>query len=98
MPKQVSNENVQYEHPSRPVTDLTDTSPSAAGGVDLEYETNWRKVIKLDCMDRPGLREVDFFGLFVKCDVCELVMTRQVFPTHYCRPLGEDGLELADQE
>lgn len=74
--------------------DLTDTPPL---GVDLDYETDWRKVNKLDSFDRPGLREVEFFGLFVKCDVCKLVMTRQVFPNHYCSEEG-DGLVLTDQE
>jgi hypothetical protein len=76
------------------VIDLTDMPPV---GVDLGYETDWRKVVKLDCFDRPGLREVEFFGLFVKCDVCKLVMTRQVFPNHYCS-VGEDDLVLTDQE
>ena len=64
----------------------------------MEYETDWRKAVKLDCMDRPGLRQVEFFGLFVKCDFCELIMMCQVFPRHYCRPLGEDVLELTDKE
>jgi hypothetical protein len=66
--------------------------------VDLGYATDWRKFIKLDRLDRPGITEVEFFGLFAKCEVCALVMTRQVFPAHYCRRLGEDGLELTDQE
>ena len=87
------------KHQSKMVIDLTDApSPLATGGVDLEYETDWRKAIKLNCMDRPGLREVEFFGLFVKCDVCELVMTRQVFHRHHCRLPGEDSEELTDEE
>jgi hypothetical protein len=49
-------------------------------------------------MDRPGLTEVEFFGLFVKCDACGLVMARQVFSMHYCKRLGKDGLELTDSE
>ena len=55
-------------------------------------------MVKLDCLDRPGLSELEFFGLFVKCDVCELVMARQVFSCHYCELQTEDGLELTDIE
>jgi hypothetical protein len=79
------------------ITDLTE-APLLDRRVDLEYETDWRRVIKLDSLDRPGLREVEFFGLFVKCDACELVMTRQVFPRHYCSPLEKDGSELTDED
>ena len=65
-------------------------------GVDLGYETDWRRFNKLDSLQRPGLGEREFYGLFAKCDACSLVMTRQAFPDHCCRPLGEDGLELTD--
>lgn len=65
---------------------------------DLGYETDWRKFTKLDSLDRPGLGELEFFGLFAKCEACELIMTRLVFPLHYCRRLGEDGLELTDED
>jgi hypothetical protein len=65
-------------------------------GMDLGYETDWRRFNKLDRLERPGLSEREFYGLFVKCDACGLVMTRLVFPGHYCRVLGEDGLELTD--
>ena len=79
------------------ITDL-DNAPVAIGGVNLAYQTDWRKIVKLDCLDRPGLTEKEFFGLFAKCDVCGLVMAQQVFPSHYCSPFGEDGLELTDNE
>jgi hypothetical protein len=77
------------------VTDLNDTPPL---GVDLQYETDWRKIIRLDRWERPGLTEKEFFGLFAKCDACGLVVARLVFLNHECRPLGEDGLELTDCE
>ena len=67
-------------------------------GLELEYTTDWRKIVKLDCWDRPGLRAKDFFGLFAQCDACELIVARQVFAKHHCRPLGDDGLELTDEE
>ena len=66
------------------------------GGVDLGYETDWRRFNKLDTLQRPGVSEREFYGLFAKCDACNLVMTRLVFPDHCCRPLGEDGVELTD--
>jgi hypothetical protein len=66
------------------------------GGVDLGYETDWRRFNKLDRLERPGVSEREFYGLFAKCDACNLVMTRLVFRNHCCRPLGEDGVELTD--
>ena len=76
-------------------TDVTDMFSQA----DLAYETNWQRVVKLDCLTRPGLREVEFFGLFAKCDMCALVMIHQVFSYHCCDLLEpEDGLELDDEE
>lgn len=66
------------------------------GGIDLGYETDWRRFNKLDTMERPGVSEREFYGLFAKCDVCNLIMTRLAFPNHFCRPLGEDGMELTD--
>ena len=77
--------------------DLTDV-PHPAENVDLGYETDWRRIVKLDRLDRPGLSELEFFGLFAKCDVCKLVMARQVFSCHYCVLQTEDGLELTDVE
>lgn len=74
--------------------DFTDV-PS---NVDLGYETDWRKIVKLDCLDQPGLSELEFFGLFAKCNVCQLVMARQVFSCHRCILQTEDGLELTDIE
>lgn len=81
------------------ITDLNNPpvfETTVTQGVDLGYETDWRRFNKLDRLERPGVSERDFYGLFAKCDACSLVMTRQVFPNHCCRPLGEDGLELTD--
>ena len=66
------------------------------GHVDLGYETDWRRFNKLDRLERPGVGEREFYGLFAKCDACNLVMTRLVFPDHCCRPVGDDGVELTD--
>jgi hypothetical protein len=76
--------------------DLTDVP--IVENVDLGYETDWRKIVKLDRLDRPGLSELEFFGLFAKCNVCKLVMARQVFSCHHCVLQTEDGLELTDVE
>ena len=55
--------------------------------------------MRLDRLERPGLSEKDFFGLWEKCDVCGLIMARLVFRYHECRPLGVDGsVELTDTE
>jgi hypothetical protein len=80
------------------VTDLNDAPPLGVTAVDVLYETDWRKIVRLDRLERPGLTEKEFFGLFVKCDACGLVMARLVFRHHHCKPLGEDGLELTDCE
>ena len=66
--------------------------------MDLQHETDWRKIVRLDCLERPGLSERDFFGLFAKCDACRQVVAHIVFDYHECRPLGVDGLELTDRE
>jgi hypothetical protein len=80
------------------VTDLNDAPPLGVTAVDVLYETDWRKIVRLDRLERPGLTEKEFFGLFVKCNACGLVMARLVFRHHHCKPLGEDGLELTDCE
>ena len=64
-------------------------------GVDLSHRTDWRKFVKLDCMDRPGLTEDKFLGLFIKCDACALITTHLMFYCHHCNP---DDLDLTDQE
>ena len=80
------------------LNDITECPPGQGKDLLPAYRTDWRKVNKLDCMDRPGLKEAEFFGLFVKCDACMLVMTHLVFSYHYCSPPGEDDLELTDKE
>ena len=82
------------------VTDLNDVPPLGITAVDVLYETDWRKIVRLDRLERPGLSEKEFFGLFAKCDACGLVMACPVFYYHHCEPLAlrEDGLELTDCE
>ena len=80
--------------------DLTE-APQPVEYVDLGYETDWRKFSKLESMDRPGLTEVEFFGLFAKCEACLLITTRQAFRSHYCslqrEDDSEDGSQLTDR-
>ena len=73
--------------------DLTNVAEQALG-----YETDWRKLVKLETFDRPGLTEVEFFGLFVKCEVCKLIMARQVFTYHHCSPSVVDDWVATDNE
>jgi hypothetical protein len=73
--------------------DLTNVAEQALG-----YETDWRKFVKLEVMDRPGLTEVEFFGLFVKCDRCRLIMTRQVFTYHHCSLSVIDECVVTDKD
>jgi hypothetical protein len=44
--------------------------------------TKWTKFSKLDRMKKPGLSEAEFWGLFVKCDNCQMITTREVFRYH----------------
>jgi hypothetical protein len=67
-------------------------------GKDLSHRTDWRKIVKLDCMDRPGLTEDEFWGLFVKCDTCVLITTHLMFSSHHCDPHMVGELDLTDQE
>ena len=75
-------------------TDLT----SMSEGVDHSYQTDWHRFTKLEAMDWPGLTEVEFIGLFVKCDRCKLITTHPVFMHHHCSPPVEDDAELTDGE
>jgi hypothetical protein len=75
--------------------------PSAAPEserVDLSVRTDWRRFVKLDSMDRPGLTEEEFLGLFVKCDACALITTHLMFHKHHCGPQTGDDLDLTDRE
>ena len=67
-------------------------------GLELDYKTDWCKIMKLDSMDRQGLKRKDFLGLFMECEVCEYIVAYQVFSLHHCRPLRKDGLELELKE
>jgi hypothetical protein len=75
--------------------DLTEV-PHSAEHVDLGYETDWRKFSKLESKDRPGLTEVEFFGLFAKCEACLLITMCQAFHSHHCCRQREDDSELTD--
>ena len=52
-----------------------------------DYETDWHKFVKLESMDRPGLSQKEFFGLFATCDACGFVVTCQMFHMHRCNPV-----------
>jgi hypothetical protein len=56
-------------------SDLNDSST-------IPRATKWTKFSKLDQMQKPGLSEADFRGLFVKCDNCQRITTREVFKYH----------------
>ena len=57
-------------------------------------------IVRLDHLERPRLSEKEFFSLFVKCEVCGLVVACQVFHYYSCspKPTGKDGLELTNYE
>jgi len=67
-------------------------------GMDLSCHTDWQKFVKLNCMDRPGLIEDEFMGLFIKCDMCALITMHLIFCCHHCDPQTVDDLVLTDQE
>jgi hypothetical protein len=54
--------------------------------------------VKLEVIDSPGLTEVEFFGLFVKCDACKLITTRPVFGNHHCSPSVVDDCVVTDKD
>jgi hypothetical protein len=59
-----------------PVVGLTEV-PHPTEYMELGYQTDWHKFSKLESLDRPGLTEVEFFGLFAKCDACMLITMHQ---------------------
>jgi hypothetical protein len=40
------------------------------------------KFDKIGRMKKPGLSEEEFWGLFAKCDICQVITTRDVFRYH----------------
>jgi hypothetical protein len=56
--------------------DLTDSFTT------IPRATKWTKFNNLDRMKKPGLSEAEFWGLFVKCDNCYKITTREVFRYH----------------
>lgn len=50
--------------------------------VTIPRATKWTKFSKLDQMRNPGLSEEDFRGLFVQCENCQRITTRDVFRYH----------------
>ena len=55
--------------------------------------TKWIKFTKLDRITKPGLSEKEFYGLFVKCENCQKVTTRDVFRYHLegCEGFQHEG-------
>ena len=77
-------------------TDFNEMLPLGITVVDVQYKTSWRKIVRLNHLERSSLSEKEFFSLFVKCMTCELVVACLVFHHHYCKPLEENGWELTD--
>ena len=50
-------------------------------GVDLSRRTDWRKLMKLECEEKPSLTEEQFLGLFIPCDSagCHGLITTGIF-------------------
>lgn len=72
------------DHNPLDLTDYSTTIPRA---------TKWTKFNKLDRMKKPGLSEKSFHGLFVKCEICQRVTTRDVFRYHLedCKGYRHEG-------
>src|ERR1700679_92192 len=68
------------------ILDLADSSI-------IPRATKWTKFSKLDRMRKPGLSQSEFLGLFVKCDNCQRITTREVFRYHLedCDGYQHDG-------
>ena len=67
-----SLQDMNSAKPEAIATDLNELPPLGTTVVDMQYETDWRKIVRLDCLERPGLSEKEFFSLFAKCDACKL--------------------------
>ena len=50
--------------------------------IAMATNNKWTKFNKLDRMKKPGLSEAEFWGLFVKCDNCQMITTHKVFRYH----------------
>ena len=74
--------------------DLADSSTT------IPRATKWTKFSKLDRMRKPGLSEVEFRGLFVKCDNCQRITTREVFRYHLegCQHEGDTDTSESEEE
>jgi hypothetical protein len=59
--------------------------------IAIPRATKWTKFSKLDRMKKPGLSEAEFGGLFVKCDNCQRVTTREVFRYHLEDCIGDQN-------
>ena len=58
--------------------------------------TTLDQLYKLDSWLSPGLSEVEFRSLFVKCRSCGLVMTRRVRKQHACAVIRRDPPAIID--
>lgn len=73
---------------------LTDCNADINDLTDTRECPDWRRFSRIDRMWKPGLTEAELLGLIVKCVVCGLIMTRQVFEFHSC----DDDIEMTDYE
>jgi hypothetical protein len=76
--------------------DLTDSSTT------VPRATKWTKFSRLDRMKKPGLSEAEFRGLFVKCENCQRITTREVFRYHLedckgCQHEGDTDISESEQ-
>lgn len=100
MQYQVGEKSVSIKYADYLGPGIKQPSPPEGLSFNLGHEMDWRKFVKLNAMDRPGLTEDELFGLFVKCEGCKLVMTHQVFVAlkHHCFPMFMNNFTLPETE
>jgi ubiquinone biosynthesis protein UbiJ len=59
-------------------------------------ESTLNTLLRLDSHLRPGLTKAEFRRLFIKCDRCEVVMTRRVVSQHRCGAFSHGRREVID--
>ena len=69
--------NLSRDKNWHPLLDLTDFD-----SIIIPRQTKWRKFDKIGHMRKPGLLKEEFWGLFAKCDICQAIMTQDVFRYH----------------
>jgi hypothetical protein len=58
-------------------------------------DTPFDLLLRLDSWNGPGISEVDFRHLFVRCR-CGMYMTRRVFGSHICVKFSAPAVEVID--